>query len=103
MRIQQVQNTQRVYDDIRVTKVETLESGQELLTADLLDENEEVYLFEIITSNPCQIIFTFQTGKVSHPKLIEPNRVVTFDNLRPIKSAQFIGDVGTILEIAIAI
>lgn len=103
MRIQMTQNTQRVYDDIRVTKVVTLESGQELLTADLLDEDEEVHLFEVITSESCQIVFTFKNGKTSRPKMIEPNRVVTFENLRPIKSAHFVGNAGTILEIAIAI
>ena len=103
MRIQQVQNTQRVYDDIRITTIVTSSEEQELLTSDLLSENEEVHLFEVITSEPCQIIFTFQNGKESHPKKIENERVVTFENLRPIKAAKFIGAAGTKLEIAIAV
>lgn len=103
MRIQTIQSTQRVYDDIRLAKVVTTSSEQELLTLDLLEEEEEAHLFEVITSIPCQIIFTFKGGRVSHPKTIEPGRVVTFENLRPIKKAQFVGNVGTTLEIAIAI
>lgn len=103
MRIQQVQNTQRVYDDIRITTIVTSSEEQELLTLDLLSENEEVHLFEVITSEPCQIIFTFHNGKESHPKQIENERVVTFENLRPIKAAKFVGKTGTKLEIAIAV
>ena len=103
MRIQQINNSQRVYDDIRVTKVNTTSDVQELLTPDVLAEDEEVHLFELITSSTCQIVFTFKSGSVSHPKPIEPGRVVTFENLRPIKSATFIGSAGTTLEIAIAI
>ena len=103
MRIQQVQNTQRVYDDIRVCKLTTVETEQELLTDELIDEGEEVHLFELITSQSCQIILTFSNGKVSRPKTIEPNRVITFENLRPIVSVKFIGTVGTSLDVAVAI
>ena len=103
MRIQQVQNTQRVYDDIRLTKVITSSTEQELLTSDLLAEGEEVHLFEIITSVTCQVIFTFTNGKESFPKLIESERVVSFENLRPIRSIKFVGNPQTTLEIAIAV
>lgn len=103
MRIQKIQNTQRVYDDIRLAKIVTSQPEQELLTLDLLNVNEEVHVFEMITSVACQIVFTFSNGKESYPKLIEPGRVVTFENLRPIKSARFIGNPETMLEIAIAI
>ena len=102
MRIQQVQNTQRVYDDIRVCKIETIESEQELLT-ELIDKGEKVHLFEMITSQSCQIVFTFSNGKVSRPKSIEPNRVITFENLRPIVSVRFNGAVGTSLDIAVCV
>lgn len=104
MRIQSIQNTQRVYDDIRVTKIVTTESEQELLTDDLFDaESESVYLFELITSQTCSVVFTFANGNVSRPKVIEPERVVTFENLRPIKSIVFKGEAETELEVAIAV
>ena len=103
MRIQSTQNTQRIYDDIRLIKVDTTSETQELLTPDVLADDEEVHLFEVITSKSCQIVFTFKSGRVSHPKTIEPGRVVTFENLRPIKSATFNGLADTTLEIAIAI
>lgn len=103
MRIQQVQNTQRIYDDIRVTKIITSSQEEELLTTDLISEDEEVYIFEIITSHPCQLVFTYKNGRVSHPKQIEIDRVVTFENLRPIKAAKFVGKTGTKLEIGIAV
>lgn len=104
MRYQNSQNTQRVYDDIRVRKVVTSQIEQELLTSDLINkEKEYVYLFEVITSKPCEVVFTFSNGKVSFPKSIEPDRVVTFENLRPITSIVFKGEMNTELEIAIAI
>lgn len=103
MRIHQIQNTQRVYDDIRVSKIVTSLSEQELLTDDLLSANEEVHLFEVIASHPCQVVFTFSNGKESHPKQIATHRVVTFENLRPIKSVRFIGEAGTTLDIAFAV
>lgn len=103
MRIGSVQNTQRVYDDIRVCKLTTDDTEQELLIPDLVDEGEEVHLFEMITSQSCQIVFTFSNGKISRPKMIEPNRVVTFENLRPIVSVKFIGTVGTSLDVAVAV
>ena len=104
MRYQNAQNTQRVYDDIRVKKIITTQVEQELLTNDLFDkEDEDVFLFEVITSKTCDVVFTFSNGKVSFPKTIEPDRVVTFENLRPIKSIVFKGEVETELEIAIAI
>ena len=104
MRIGSVQNTQRVYDDIRVKKITMIQSEQELLTDDFFDgEEEAVYLFEVITSRTCQVVFTFNNGKTSHPKTIEPERVVTFENLRPIKSIVFRGEELTELEIAIAV
>ena len=104
MRIGSVQNTQRVYDDIRVKKITMTQPEQELLTDDFFDgEEEAVYLFEVITSRTCQVVFTFNNGKTSHPKTIEPERVVTFENLRPIKSIVFRGEESTELEIAIAV
>ncbi len=104
MRYQQAQNTQRIYDDIRVKKTVTTDSSQELLSPDLFNADEEdVFLFEIITSATCEIAFTFSNGKTSHKKTIEPERVVTFENLRPIVSIIFYGEVGTQLEFAIAV
>lgn len=104
MRIQSIQNTQRVYDDIRVKKLVMTQNEQEILTDDLFDaDTESVYLFEVITSQTCQVVFTFVNGKVSRPKTIETERVVTFENLRPIKSITFLGEELTELEVAIAV
>lgn len=103
MRYQNSQTTQRVYDDIRVKKVIATQPEQELLTSDLITEKEYAYLFEVITSKTCEVVFTFSNGKVSFPKTIEPDRVVTFENLRPITSITFKGEIGTELEIAIAV
>ena len=104
MRYQNAQNTQRVYDDIRVKKVVVTGQEQELLTDDIFNwEDEYVYLFEVITSKTCEVVFTFSNGKTSFPKIIEPDRVVTFENLRPISSIVFKGEVATELEIAIAV
>ena len=103
MRIHQVQNTQRIYDDIRIAKIETALEEQELLTEELLGINEEVHLFEIIASAPCQLVFTFANGKTSRVKTIQPNRVVTFENLRPIKSARLMSQTGTMVDVAIAV
>ncbi len=104
MRIQQTQNTQRIYDDIRLARVVTTSNEQELLTSDLFNaESEEVHLFEVIASDFCHVVFTFITGKESHPKPLYPDRVITFENLRPIKSIKFVGNEEITLEFAIAL
>ena len=104
MRYQSLSKTNRVFADIRTKNVTLVGGKQEILTPDFFDQElETVHLVEFITSTTCVVVFTFHRGNVSHPKTLNPNRVISFQDLPPIKSIVIEGEAGTVLEVAIAV
>lgn len=104
MRYQNVSKNNRVFADIRTKNITLVGGEQEILTPDFFDqESETVHLVEFITSQTCCVTFTFHRGEVSHPKILNPGRVISFQDLLPIKSIVVEGEAGTVLEVAIAI
>lgn len=103
MKYQSLSHTNRVFDDVQIIQVTLNEATQELLTPDLIDDYQTVHLAEFVVSNPCSVVFTYRGGKVSKPKLLLPNRVITFQDLPPITSIQVTGTVETVIDLAIGI
>lgn len=104
MRYQSVSSSNRVFTDIRTKNVTLTGGAQEILTEDFLNPKSElVHLVEFITSAQCCVTFTFNRGEVSSPKVLNPGRVISFQDLSPIRSIIAEGVEGTVLEVAIAI
>lgn len=104
MRYQNVSKSNRVFADIRLKTLVLTGEKEEILTEDWFDvENETVHVAEFITEQPSVVTFTYHRGEVSYPKALNPGRVVTFQDLPPIKSIVVQGVAGTTLEVAIAL
>ena len=105
MRYQSLSKTNRVFSDIRIKNVILTGDPQEILTDDFFDSSiETVHLVEFITSETCQVTFRFENGTVSYPKVLNPGRVISFQDLQPIKSIVITKGVsGATLEVGIAV
>lgn len=99
---------QRVYKDIRVYNLVTENQEQSIIPVTQMDKViEDIGAISLKPSKSCEISFVWsderRNKEKKYPKVLEENKLYSFEDIDFIKDVIFKGEIGTEFKIAIGV